>query len=172
VFPVVRVGLAAVVAAGVLAAGGCSPAPVCACQPPPLPFTLTFTTTIGGRTAAVSTGGHPPSFDVRPGHSLEIDVVVTVPKRARVSALWLGISTGAIGSSQENRRPLLDPVLAHPHGVLVAGSYTFRMQWRVPAKAKHGRPPYLVANWATRQAQTASVAEFVARLVVHRVARS
>jgi len=59
-----------------------------------------------------------------------------------------------------------------PHGVLVAGSYTFRMQWRVPAKAKHGRPPYLVANWATRQAQTASVAEFVARLVVHRVARS
>ena len=114
----------------------------------------------------------PPHFDVRSGRLLVIDVVVTVPKRARVSALWLGISTGLIGYSQKSRRPLLHPILAHPRGVLTAGSHSFRLHWRVPAKVRRGRRFYLVANWATLQAQTSSVAEYVASLVVRRARRS
>jgi hypothetical protein len=172
VFAVRRASLVAAVAAALLSASACSPAPVCACPAPQLPFKLTFTTTIKGRTASTTAYERPPHFDVRSGRLLVIDVVVTVPKRARVSALWLGISTGLIGYSQKSRRPLLHPILAHPRGVLTAGSHSFRLNWRVPAKVRRGRRVYLVANWATLQAQTSSVAEYVASLVVRRARRS
>jgi len=161
----VRLGLVAVVAAGVL--GGCSPPPVCACAPPPLPFKLAFTTTISGRTAALSPVGRPPSFDVRPGQSLEIEVVVTVPKRARVSVLWLGITAGTLGQTKAHR-PTFDPILAHTRRVLTAGLHSFRLRWRVPRNARPGRAVYLAADWASRQPPTFDVGQFVARLVPHR----
>ncbi|MGN6174983.1 MAG: hypothetical protein ACTHPS_18860, partial [Streptosporangiaceae bacterium] len=79
---------------------------------------------------------------------LVIHVVVTVPERARVSALWLGIERGGFGFSQKGHRPLLHPILAHPHGVLTAGRHSFKGKWRVPAKVQRWHSIVLVAVWA------------------------
>jgi hypothetical protein len=164
VISVLRASLVAALAAGVLAAGGCSSPPACACPPPPVPFKVTFAVTVNGRSASLPTDGNLPRYRVRPGQLVAINVVVTVPTRARVSALWLGISTGTVGTSKTGR-PLLDPILAHSHRLLTAGLHSFKRSGA--SLPKHNPEPalYLAANWASRQPPTFEVDQFVARLV-------
>jgi len=104
---------------------------------------------------------------------LVIHVVVTVPERARVSALWLGISRGGtFGFSQKGHRPLLHPILAHPQGVLTAGRYSFKGKWRVPAKVQRRQSITLVAIWAARQPRNYLATDILAWLMVRHVPRS
>jgi hypothetical protein len=165
VMEVVRAGLVAAMLAGVLAAGGCSPAPGCpagASCPATLPFKVTFTVTVNGRVPSPSR--ILPRFSVRPAQLLAINVVVTVPSRARISALWLGISAGGPLGSGPKGPTGVHPVLLHSSHVLTAGRHSFRLHWRTPAKARPGTRLYLAAEWASRQPPTFDETGFLAHL--------
>lgn len=94
-----------------------------------------------------------------------ISVRMTVPRRARVSALSLGISAGTIGGVPEHPTGV-DPVLLYSRQVLMAGSHSFSLQWRVPATTRPGKHVFLVANWASRQPPPFEVAQFIAHLAL------
>jgi hypothetical protein len=94
-----------------------------------------------------------------------ISVRMTVPHRARVSALSLGISAGTIGGVPEHPAGV-DPVLLYSRQVLMAGSHSFSFRWRVPAKTPPGKRIYLVANWASRQPSDFQVTQFIAHLAL------
>jgi hypothetical protein len=94
-----------------------------------------------------------------------ISVRVTVPRGARVSALSLGISAGTIGGVPEHPTGV-DPVLLYSRQVLTAGTHSFSLRWRVPAKTPPGKHMYLVANWASRQPPAFGVAQFIAHLAL------
>jgi hypothetical protein len=164
VMGVVRASLVAAALAGVLAAGGCSPAPRCpagASCPAAAPFKVTFTVTANGRPASPSR--NLPRLNVRAGRLVVINVVVSVPGRARVSALWLGISTGTAGGGP-NGPTGVDPVLVHSRQMLTAGRHSFRLRWRTPAKARPGSRLYLAAAWASRQPPPFSEERLVAHV--------
>ena len=163
---VVRASLVAAVLAGVLAAGGCSASPRCpagASCPPVVPFRVTFTVTANGRPSSPSR--NLPRLNVRAGRLVVINVVVSLPGRARVSALWLGISTGTVGGGP-NGPTGINPVLVHSRQVLTAGRHSFRLRWRAPAKARPGSRLYLAAAWASRQPPGFSEEQLVARVVL------
>ena len=128
-----------------------------------MPFRVTFAVTVNGRPAAPSR--ILPRFSVRAGELVVINVRATLPPRARVSALSLGISTGIIGGSPKNPTGL-DPVLVYSRRALTAGSHSFSLHWRVPAKLRPGKHLYLVANWASRQPPTFEIAQFIAHLAL------
>jgi hypothetical protein len=66
--------------------------------PPKLPLRLSFTVAINGQSQVFPENGPPPSFAVTPGEDLRINVDVTVPAHHEVTALWLGISGGVMGT--------------------------------------------------------------------------
>ena len=165
VMRVARASLVAALLAGVLAAGGCSPAPRCpagASCPSAAPFKVTFTVTVNGRGPSASR--ILPRFTVRPAQLLAINVVVTVPGRARVSALWLGISAGGPLGSGPKGPTGVHPVLLHSSQVLTAGRHSFWLRWRTPAKARPGTGLYLAAEWASRQPPTFDATGLLAHL--------
>lgn len=165
VMGVVRAGLVAAVLTGVLGAGGCSPSPRCpagASCPLAAPFRVTFTVTVNGRPSSPS--GNLPRLSVRTDRLVVINVVVIVPGRARVSALWLGISTGTVGLGPDGPTGV-DPVLVHSRQVLTAGRHSFRLRWRTPAKARPGSRLYLAAAWASRQPPSFRTEQLIAHLV-------
>jgi hypothetical protein len=82
-----------------------------------------------------------------------------------VSALSLGISAGTIGGSPKHPTGV-DPVLLYSGQVLMAGTHSFTVEWRIPAKIPPGKHMYLVANWASRQPPTFAVAQFIAHLAL------
>ena len=94
-----------------------------------------------------------------------INVVVGVPGRARVSALWLGISTGTVGGGP-NGPTGVDPVLVHSRRMLTAGRHSFTLRWRTPAKTRPGSRLYLAAAWASRQPPSFSTEQLIAHLVL------
>jgi len=162
----VRAGLVAAVLAGVLAAGGCSSSPRCpagALCPAAVPFRVTFTVTADGRPSSPSR--NLPRLNVRAGRLVVINVVVSVPGRARVSALWLGISTGTVGGGPNGPTGVV-PILVHSRQVLTAGRHSFRLRWRTPAKARPGSRLYLAAAWASRQPPVFSTEQLIAHLVL------
>jgi hypothetical protein len=124
---------------------------------------VTFIVTANGRAASPSR--NLPRLNVRAGRLVVINVVVSVPRRARVSALWLGISTGTIGGSP-NGPTGVDPLLVHSRQVLTAGRHSFRMRWRTPAKARPGSRLYLAAAWASRQPPVFSEDQLIAHFVL------
>lgn len=162
---VIRPSLAAAVLTGVLAAGGCSSSPLCpagASCPAAVPFRVTFIVTVNGRVPSPSR--NLPRFSVRPAQLLAINVVVTVPGRARVSALWLGISAGGPLGSGPKGPTGVHPVLLHSSQVVTAGRHSFRLRWRTPAKVRPGTRLYLAAAWASRQPPTFDTAGLLAHL--------
>ena len=162
---VIRASLVAAVLAGVLAAGGCSSSPRCpadASCPAAGLFRVTFTVTVNGRPSSPSR--NLPRLNVRAG-LVVINVEVSVPGRARVSALWLGISTGTVGGSPDGPTGI-DLVLVHSRQVLTAGSHSFRLRWRAPAKTRPGSRRYLAAAWASRQRPGFSEEQLIAQLVL------
>lgn len=166
VMGVVRASLMAAMLAGVLAAGGCSPTPRCpagASCPSALPFKVTFTVAVNGRPSSPSR--NLPRLKVRAGRLVVINVVVGVPGRARVSALWLGISTGTVGGGPHGPTGV-DPVLVHSRRTLTAGRHSFRLRWRTPAKTRPGTRLYLAAAWASRQPPPFSEERLIAHLVL------
>ena len=169
VIPVLRASAVSAVLAGVLAAGGCSSGSSSGCPPgascpETAPFRVTFATTVNGRFAPLPSDGIPPRYSVRAGQALVISVEVTVPGRATVSALWLGIATGTVGFGPKG--PIgVHPILAHSRQVLPAGSHSFRLRWRTPAQARPGTRLYLVADWASRQTPTFGDGQVIADFV-------
>jgi hypothetical protein len=166
VMVVVRTGLVAAVLAGVLAAGGCSSSPRCpadASCPSAAPFRVTFTVSVNGRHPSPSR--NLPHLNVRAGRLVVINVVMGVPGRARVSALWLGISTGTVGAGPKGPTGV-DPVLVHSRQMLTAGRHSFRLRWRIPAKARPGSGLYLAAAWASRQPPAFRTEQLIAHLVL------
>jgi hypothetical protein len=166
VMRVVRASLMAAVLTGVLAAGGCSSSPRCpvgASCPSAVPFTVTFTVNVNGRPSSPSR--NLPRLKVRAGRLVVINVVMGVPGRARVSALWLGISTGTVGAGP-NGPTGVDPILVHSRQMLAAGRHSFRLQWRAPARVRPGSRLYLAAAWASRQPPTFRTEQFIAHLVL------
>jgi hypothetical protein len=133
-----RASLVAMVLAGALAAGGCSsalPCPSGASCPSMAPFKVTFTVTVNGRPPSPSR--ILPRFSVRPAQLLAINVVVTVPGRARFSALWVGISAGGPLGSGPNGPTGVHPGLLHSSQVLTAGRHSFRLR----GASRRGRDP-------------------------------
>jgi hypothetical protein len=94
-----------------------------------------------------------------------ITVAVSVPGRARVSALWLGVSTGTVGGSPHGPTGI-DPVLVHSRQTLTAGLHSFRLRWRAPAQIRPGSRLYLAAAWASRQPPGFSEEQLVAHFVL------
>lgn len=158
--PVLRTSLVTAMVAGAIAAGGCSPAPRCppgaSCPSPPLPK-VTFATTINGKPGE----GRIPSYRVRPGENLVMRVAVTVPRHFRLTSLAFGISTGSWGGP--NGTGGMNPILAHYHQPLSAGSHTFSMRWRVPHR-RSGASLYLTFGWSSHQ-PNATVAGAAAQLI-------
>jgi hypothetical protein len=86
-------------------------------------------------------------FAVRPGERLTIAVTATIPARARLTGLWLGISTGAIGQSRTG--PVgLRPILAHLRKHLKPGRHTLLLTWIVPHRLGGARILWLAGTWA------------------------
>jgi hypothetical protein len=48
----------------------------------------------------------------------------------------------------------------------MAGTHSFTVEWRIPAKIPPGKHMYLVANWASRQPPTFETAQFIAHLAL------
>jgi hypothetical protein len=87
-----------------------------------------------------------PGFAVTPGELLRIRVLVTVPRRARVTDLWLGISHGIFGSNRTG--PIgQQPILAHIRSGLEPGRHTYRIAWTVPDETKTGTVLWLAGSW-------------------------
>jgi hypothetical protein len=87
-----------------------------------------------------------PGFFVTPGERLSLRVVVTVPARARISGLWLGISSGTFGFSDAG--PVgLAPILAHLRADLAPGQHAVELAWTVPAGTARGTVIWLAASW-------------------------
>jgi hypothetical protein len=152
-------------------------------RPATIPFRLSYTVEVNGHgpSKAPRPSIHPPqcgqspadacpappfkpSFTVTAGEDLRINVDVTVPAHARVTALWLGVSSGVIGTPSD-----LHPILAHTRKPLGPGSYRFSLRWTVPTGLRPGASRLLAADWNFRQPPTGSVAEFIAQLTVHEV---
>jgi hypothetical protein len=136
-------------------------------RPAVVPFSPSFTVRVNGQSAMHPQGGRIPRFAVTPGEQLRISIGVTVPAHARVTtltprvtALWLGVSRGVIGTLGDMR-----PILARTRKPLTPGLHTFRLRWTVPTGLPRGTTRYLVANWEAKQA---SVAQFIAELVMRR----
>jgi hypothetical protein len=127
--------------------------------PPKIPFRLSFTVAVNGQSQVFPKNGPPPSFTVTPGEDLRINVDVTVPERHKVTALWLGISVGVVGTPSE-----LHPILAHTRKPLGPGSHRFRLRWTVPAGLRSGTLRYVAAEWDYRQGH---VGQVIAGLAVH-----
>jgi len=155
-----RASLAAALLTGALAAGGCSSAPPPSCPPgalcpaPPAPPVI-FTTTINGRTAARPLAGPVPSFPIRPGEHLVMQVAVTVPRHVRVTALWVGICKDSWGWGPGDRPTGMNPILTHSRQLLAAGMHTFGLRWRLP-KAQLGASLYLCTAWLSQQPPSGS----------------
>lgn len=128
-------------------------------HPAKIPFRLSFAVAVNGQSRVFPKNGPPPSFTVTPGEDLRINVDVTVPAHHRVTALWLGISGGVIGTPSE-----LHPILAHTRKPLGPGSHRFRLRWTVPAGLRPGTLRYVAAEWDIRQGH---VGQFIAGLTVH-----
>jgi hypothetical protein len=102
----------------------------------PLPFT-------------VLVNGHGPSemFTVIAGEPLKIDVSLTVPVGATITALWLGVCGGTLGTTDTG--PVgMDPILKRTRNVLEPGPHTFRLTWTVPAELNHASDQWLTAAYA------------------------
>lgn len=160
--------LACAVLVGAVAVVGCSSPSVCppgaSCPAPPLPR-LTYVMTINGQSISYSDRSPRPSYRVRAGEHLLMTVAVTVPRRLRVAALWLGISTGTWGSGPGGRPTGMKPILAYSRKPLSAGVHTFGLSWRVPEGQPDGSL-YLVSAWSSHQ-PPARLAGAIAALVVH-----
>jgi hypothetical protein len=160
-----RISLVAVLAAGVLAAVGCSSPPRCppgASCPAVAPGVI-FTPTINGKTAVPRKDGHVPGYRVRPDEHLVMRIAVTVPRHVRVTALWFGVSNGTVLGGQ-NGTAGMNPILAHYRQPLLAGSHTFVLRWRIPAH-RPGSRLYLVTAWSSHP-PPATVAQIIAKLTL------
>ena len=127
--------------------------------PAKIPFRLSFKVAVNGQSQVFPKNGPPPGFTVTPGQGLRINVDVTVPAHHAVTALWLGISGGVIGTPSE-----LHPILAHTRRPLGPGSHRFRLRWTVPTGLRPGTLRYVAANWDIQQGHTG---QFIAALTVH-----
>ncbi len=88
-----------------------------------------------------------PGFTVSPGERLGILVAVAIPARARLTALWLGISSGTFGFARTE--PIgLQPILAHIRTGLQPGRRSFLIEWTVPGQKPHGTTLWLAASWS------------------------
>jgi len=92
---------------------------------------VTFIAAINGKSAPPRKDGHLPSYRVSAGRYLVMRVTVTVPRHVKVTALWLGISTGTWGNGPRGRPVGMSPVLAHYHQPLSTGSHTFALRWQI-----------------------------------------
>ncbi len=131
--------------------------------PAAAPFSPSFTVRVNGQSGTRPHGRTIPRFAVTPGRHLRISVGVTVPAHARVAtltptvtALWLGVSRGVLGTPSD-----MHPILARTRKPLPPGLHTFSLRWTVPAGLRRGTIRYLVANWETKQA---SVTQIIAEL--------
>jgi len=119
--------------------------------------------TVNGQSASIPRDGHGPRFRVRPGGQLEMRVEVTVPSHVRVTALWLGISTGPEGFGPTG--PVnLHPILAHSRQPLSAGPHTFGLRWRIPER-RSGTSLLLTAAWSSHP-PSAEVVRPIAQLIL------
>jgi hypothetical protein len=167
-------GLAAVVALAVsipLATGGNKPGPMEV--PPSSAPSVHFVVSVNGHHGYHR--GH--TFVVRPGELVTIDVEVTVPRHATVTALWLGISTGTYGVTHPrgtygnvDLRPIgIRQMLEHARQALRAGRHTFTLKWTAPVRQTAQVP--LAGDWAfTTQGPPyqGTVAELIAQFDVVR----
>lgn len=106
--------------------------------PPPLPR-LTYAMTINGKPVSFPRNGTTPSYHVHPGEHLLMTVAVTVPQHLRITALWLGISTGIWGNGPKGHPTGMHPILAHTRQPLSTGVRTFGLRWRIPEHPYRGR---------------------------------
>ena len=98
-------------------------------------------------------------------------VVVTLPRHLRITALWLGISTGSWGNGPGGRPTgMMEPILARSHQALTAGAHTFGLHWRVPSSQSR-RSLYLVSAWSSHR-PPASTAGGVAVLALTNIGRA
>jgi hypothetical protein len=97
---------------------------------------------------------------------LLITVAVTIPGHLRLTALWLGISTGTLGTGTGGHPPAgMKPILAYSRQPLSAGVHKFGLRWRVP-EGQPGDSLYLVSAWSSHQPPV-SLAGAIAALVVN-----
>jgi len=146
---VLRAGLAAALAMGVCAVGGCS-SPL-RCPPgascPAIAPRVVFTPTINGVSFPPRKDGHVPRIRVHPGEHLVIHVTMTVPRHVTITALWFGISADGWGDGP-NGPTGMNPVLAHYTQPLSTGSHTFGLHWRIPRRHA-GTSLYLTYGWSS-----------------------
>lgn len=163
VIRILRASLVTALLLPLLAASGCSTSARCppGASCPSSGPRLTYVLTINGHSVPLTKNGEAPRIQVRPGQHVLIKVVVTLPRKIKVTALWLGISSGPYGFSQKHRPANLNPILAHSRETLTGGSHTFKLQWRIP---EHRRGPLLLmSDWSSLQ-PSAEVAGPIANL--------
>jgi hypothetical protein len=129
--------------------------------PPAIVPRLTYAMTINGQSVSFPRNGTVPSYHVRRGEHLVMTVAVTVPRHLRITALWLGISTGTWGSEPDGR-PIggMHPILAHTCHPLSAGVHTFGLRWHIPEHPS-GSSFFLVNGWTSSHPPAAVAAPIV-----------
>ena len=112
---------------------------------PPMPE-LSYTVAVNGQTRSVPGGGAVPLFAVNPGERLTMIVRVTVPGPQAMTALWLGITNGAL-SGHANMTPVLAASTRVP---LRPGVHRFVLHWTVPAGLRPGasRQLSMESDWS------------------------
>jgi hypothetical protein len=176
---IIGVASACLVAVGALAVAlpvglsvGASPG-----VPPPSVSAVQFIVSVNGQRPS---SGHALTrgFAVSPGERLNIGVRATIPSRARISGLWLGISTGTIGAGRTG--PIgFRPILAHLRKHLEPGRHTFWLTWIVPHHLGDATALWLAGAWAGMLPETAPARshqpliqaegyQYLARLVLSR----
>jgi hypothetical protein len=141
------------------------PAPGTFGHPPPRLPRLTYAMTINGQSVSFPRNGTTPSYHVHPGEHLVMTVAVTVPRDLRITALWLGISTGTWGNGPEGRPTDMHPILAHTRYPLSAGVHTFGLRWHIPE-----HPPgssFFLGNAWTSSHPPAAVEGPIVELALH-----
>jgi len=158
--------VAAVVAAiPVALSGPAGPSP--SARPASVPLGLSFTVAVNGQSRVFPGKGPQPRFTVTRSERLRIRIGVAVRAHTTVTALWLGVTTGVLGSpGREGQRPTgMRPVLAHTGQRLTSGRHTFSLTWTMPAHLPAGTTLLLAAAW---EQGDAGIGQAVAVLALRR----
>lgn len=131
-------------------------------EPPPAPPGLSYTVTVNGQRRAVPAAGAAQLFTVAPGERLTMTVEVTVPGARAMTALWLGITNGAL-SGHANMEPVLAASTRVP---LRPGAHRFVLHWTVPAGVAPGTSRQLSVEWAWRGPEPGNAEREVAHFAV------
>jgi hypothetical protein len=113
----------------------------------PVHFQLSFIVAVNGQSQVRHPNHEARTFTLTPGEHVSFRVGVFVAAHARVTNLWLGVSSSIAAPSLDGQAPPGLIPLAHARGPLSPGRHTFMLTWTMLANLPRGSSLSLVAVW-------------------------